>query len=318
MPTLEELAAAEETAEETTEEEVAETEETEETEEAETTEESSEEGGEEATEEESDDPDAAFFEALAATGQDWRAKYGSREAAIQGMQHLMSRVGRKEAEEQIGQALLEKLGEEGVRKILYDQNGDDKADESEDELPASWNEMLAAQRILESDQASASEKEQARKQLTAFQRSVHETVQSRQAVLKEIDALKKQLAEFRQTSTETAEQAAIREWDALNGKDVYTADKKLTPLGQKVNDLLLNDEVIQQLPKEVDRRNVALRLARASQPKAKPHRKVRKEGKHQRSTGRQNDDLRTEEEQMKADLENMTEEEYLKAWVFRE
>jgi hypothetical protein len=271
------------------------------------------------------DDDGSFMVDLSKTGQDWREKYGTPEQAIEGLNHLLKFAGQKNEDAQLTQRLRERLGEERFQQLVA---GDpppaaagQPATSPEPEIPASFEDIILAQQAIEQQDARPEVRERALKIINAYQQRLHrlaarpEEVVSEAQVIKDLQA---RLEAVEKTATETTSMAAEQAWGAQHSAELYTADGELTPLGKRTQGLLESDPDVTAITDRVRQLNMALRLARGSLPKPKPTRAVPKGAQHQAGTNRGRDDLRSVEEQMDADLENLSEEAFLRKYLGRE
>jgi hypothetical protein len=321
--TLEDLVAQEaaDSGEEATAEETAQ--ETPESEETSSGEEETEDvsGEEGATEDASGDESDSFFDDLATTGYDWKGKYATKEAALEGLKHLVSTIGQRSEDAQDARALREKLGEEGYRRLLAGETPPAATSEEPDQsadLLSSYDDMLLAQQAAMQEGATPEVRQRAQKLLDTYNRRVFDLVTNPGGVLagiEEIQTLKSQVDDLKQSTTETSTRAAETAWTSAHASEIFT-DGELNMLGKRVQGILeTEDPDLADIPHGVPRLNAALWKAKAEMPKPKPTRKVKKEAEHQKSPGRGGDDLRSDEEQMDAALETLGDEAFLKQYV---
>lgn len=312
--TLEDLVAQEEASEEETQTAEEATEEaTEEAEETEATEDTEEESGEE---EASEEPTGDIFSILDQTGYDFRSKYQTPEAAIEGIKNMVASFGKRYEAAVEAQQLREKLGEEEYKRLLEGGTPPLKQEVATDEveLPARWEEMQVIIDAARQENASSETVSKAKKLVAEWERRLWERATAPDVSTKKMAELEAKIAALEKTTTETTAQTAREAWTAEHATEIY-AEGKLNPLGQKVNSILQTDPEMEDYPDGVPRLNAALWKAKASMPKAKPTKKAPKTAQHQKAGGRGDDELRTDQEQMEADLERLDPVAYMQKWA---
>lgn len=221
-----------------------------------------------------------------ATGYKLADRYQSDEALAQGVKHAFQLIGQRDEDASFGRAIRQRLSPEQVERLLAADDAakpprpDDKGDEPEDLLPASYQEYeLLLEKARNHEDPNDPVYRRAVRAARALGQRSFETVRQFDEVRRELADVKKAMEDYQGRFQATTEEQRLREWSAAHAGELWQQDdpQRLTAFGEQVAHAYDTDPRCTSKPeKSLERWDLAYLVARANQP---PVRQAREPGR---------------------------------------